>query len=72
MCVIYEPGQQPARRRRPPPVIIVPYLGSQFSSFPSKVAVHRAGYLLVRWNVALMRRGQTCVADCTHFHLISF
>lgn len=42
MCVIYEPasnrlggGDHTTRHYRP-------YLGSQFSSFPSKVAVHTA------------------------------
>lgn len=61
MCVIY--GR---------PVIIVPISAHSFHHFHPKSSGAR-GYLLVRWNVALMRRGlTTCVADCTHFHLISF
>lgn len=71
MCVIYEPASNQLGGGDHHPSLSSL---SRFTVFIISIQSSGAhgGYLLVKWNVALMRRGQTCVADCTHFHLISF
>ena len=74
MCVICK---QPGNRR---PVIIVPISAHSFRHFhPKWRRMVVCMYIRARAvgtcsfdGTALTHRGQTCVADCTHFHLISF